>query len=385
MQYLWSHLEQIRQQYKGALPLHHFLKQYFKQHPKLGSRDRRGLSDAMYAWYRTGKALCENQTSQKTLHLAALYLCNLRPKAFHNFFPLEWNDWAEDVSERVGKLQRNGISCDLSSLFPDAPVLSSGMEEMDWKLSLLIQPRLFLRMRIPQTKTETKLANTGLHYEWLSETSLALPNGSDIETIFSAKEYVVQDASSQATGAYFKAKKGEHWWDCCSGAGGKSLMLADQQSGVNLLATDVRATILENLKARFRQYQIESPLTDVVDSSNAAAVAALLKERQFDGIICDVPCTGSGTWARTPEQAYFFDRDSLKLFSDRQKIILKNSAQYLKPNGRILYITCSVFRDENEAVVEAVADETKLQIREMKLINGLAQKADALFIAVLEK
>lgn len=385
MQYLWAHLETLRQQYKGAVPLHHALKDYFRQNPRLGSRDRRGLSDALYSWYRASKALDENSANDRTLHLAAMYLCGLRPKAFHSFFPEQWNDCPDTVSERAENLKQWGINVDPDQIFPDAAELSNGIEAVDWKAGMLSQPLLFLRMRIPQTNAERKLANSELNYEWLGESCLALPNGSSVETIFSPRDYVVQDASSQATGDFFKAKKGQHWWDCCSGAGGKSLMLTDSQKGLNLLATDVRATILENLKARFRQYQLEMPVTDVVDSSNAAAVAALLRDRRFDGIICDVPCTGSGTWARTPEQAWFFDRNSLNSYSQRQKRILENVASFLKPNGRILYITCSVFRAENEEVVEEIASKTGLKILQMQLINGMHQRADSLFIAELEK
>lgn len=385
MQYLWAHLDTLRQQYKGALPLHHALKDYFRQNPRLGSRDRRGISDALYSWYRAGKAFAENTTDDRTLHLAAMYLCGLRPKAFHSFFPEQWNDWPDTVAARAENLKRWGINVDLDQIFPDAPMLSNGIEPADWKAGLLSQPLLFLRTRIPRVNAERKLAASELNYEWLNETCLSLPNGSSVETIFSPRDYVVQDASSQATGTFFKAKKGQHWWDCCSGAGGKSLMLADSQKGVNLLSTDVRSSILENLKTRFRQYQLEMPVTDVVDSSNAAAVATLLGDRRFDGIICDVPCTGSGTWARTPEQAFFFDRNSLNSYAQRQRKILENVASFLKPNGRILYITCSVFRAENEAVVEEIAAKSGLKIRQMQLINGMDRKADSLFVAELER
>lgn len=385
MQYLWAHLAQIKQQFGGELPLHHYLKLYFRQHPKLGSRDRRGLSDAMYCWYRAGKALAANTVDDRTLYLAALYLCGQRPKAFYSYFPEEWNEWPEDVTARAENLNQWDISCNLDELFPDAPLFSEGIDVADWKSGLLSQPHLFLRMRISKEAAERKLASSGLSYEWLGEDCLVLPNGSPVETIFKPIEFVVQDASSQATGAFFKATKGQHWWDCCSGAGGKSLMLTDQQKGLNLLVTDVRKSILENLKMRFRQYNLESPATDVVDTSDTAAVAALIGERRFDGIICDVPCSGSGTWARTPEQAYFFDRETLSDFSARQKAILQNVANYLKPQGRILYITCSVFKAENEEVVEEIASKTGLKIQQMQLVNGLSRQADSLFIAELER
>src|SRR5690349_21302878 len=90
MQYLWQHLENILSAYDGKLPLHHFLKGYFKANPKLGSRDRRGLSDAVYSWYRVGKGLDEDGHRMQLKRLAAMQLCGLRPKAFASFFPEEW-------------------------------------------------------------------------------------------------------------------------------------------------------------------------------------------------------------------------------------------------------------------------------------------------------
>jgi 16S rRNA (cytosine967-C5)-methyltransferase len=111
----------------------------------------------------------------------------------------------------------------------------------------------------------------------------------------------------------------------------------------------------------------------------------MMGDRRFDGIICDVPCTGSGTWARTPESCYFFKTDSIAEYAQRQAAILRNAGTYLKENGKIIYITCSVFRAENEEVIESIAAEGALQIKSAELINGLSIGADALFAAELRR
>jgi 16S rRNA (cytosine967-C5)-methyltransferase len=123
----------------------------------------------------------------------------------------------------------------------------------------------------------------------------------------------------------------------------------------------------------------------VLDAADTNAIADKLSSRTFDGIICDVPCTGSGTWARTPESLYFFDPATLNTYTERGETILRNAVDYLKPDGRLIYITCSVFHAENEAVVEKVAKEKGLHIEQMQLINGIEQKADCLFVAVLKQ
>jgi 16S rRNA (cytosine967-C5)-methyltransferase len=162
-------------------------------------------------------------------------------------------------------------------------------------------------------------------------------------------------------------------------------MLADNSPGIQLLATDVRESILQNLTARFRQYHLPLPERQVLDAADATSLTQALGTRSFDGIICDVPCSGSGTWARTPEACYFFRPETLAGYSKRQTAILSNTVQYAKSDSHIIYITCSVFREENEAVVERVAAERGLRIESSRLINGISLGADSLFVAVLRK
>jgi 16S rRNA (cytosine967-C5)-methyltransferase len=162
-------------------------------------------------------------------------------------------------------------------------------------------------------------------------------------------------------------------------------MLSDNSLGVRLLATDVRESILQNLSARFRQYSLPLPEQRVLDASDAKALASALKDRKFQGIICDVPCTGSGTWARTPESCYFFKPETLEHYTSRQQAILRNAAQFLAPGGRLVYITCSVFRAENEDVVQAVAFEQNLELVSSGLINGIAIGSDSLYAAQLRR
>ncbi len=369
MEYLWLHLEDILQAYDGRLPLHHFLKDYFKAQPRLGSRDRRGLSDAVYAWYRSGKAIADYGKDTRQKHIAAMQLCGVGPRAFAAFFP------ESDVVPQAAP----------HNIFPHDIPFSKGIAADEWRASMLRQPRLFLRIRGGQGRVAHALSAKDIPYEWLSDSCIALLNGTRLEGVLPEDAYVVQDASSQATGHFLQGIPGQSWWDCCAGAGGKSLMLADRAMGLQHLCTDVRESILQNLAARFRQYRLPLPERDVLDAADAPAVAAMLSDRRFEGIICDVPCTGSGTWARTPEGCYFFNPVSLEAYVARQKAILKNACEYVTDGGRLIYITCSVFRAENEDVVESVAPGAGMKVLSSELINGLSVGADSLFVAVLER
>ena len=101
----------------------------------------------------------------------------------------------------------------------------------------------------------------------------------------------------------------------------------------------------------------------------------------FDLIICDAPCTGSGTWGRTPEQLYYFDKASIDKYASIQKKIVSTVAQYLQLNGYFLYITCSVFKKENEEVVKFLLANSKLELIEMNVYKGYEDKADTMFAA----
>lgn len=385
MRYLWQHIQHILEKFRNDAPLHYFLKDYYRNNPKLGSRDRRSLSDAAYAWYRCGKVFAQDSHNQEEQLLAALFLCGLQPKAFLQHFPEAWKgNLAPDAKDRLALLKQEGYLLDLEQLFPAAVALSLQLERQQWLYSLLDQPRLFLRIRKNGEKVGRVLKAKEVPFEWLSDNCLALPNSTPIDQLILPEAYVVQDASSQATGRFFTPSPNEYWWDCCAGAGGKSLLLKDLLPSVRLLSSDIRESILKNLRDRFLLYDFPAPSTAVIDASDKNLLAKRMATRLFDGIICDVPCTGSGTWARTPESAYFFDPGVISYYTERGESILRNATDYVKPGGKLIYITCSVFKAENEAVVEKIALEKGLQIAEMNLINGIAQKADCLFVAVLK-
>ena len=82
---------------------------------------------------------------------------------------------------------------------------------------------------------------------------------------------------------------------------------------------------------------------------------------------------------------YFFEEATVAQISAVQKQIAVNAAHYLKPGGILYYITCSVFEEENEEVVQHIVDNTQLTIEKTTLINGIAQKADSMFITVLRQ
>jgi len=385
MRYIWQHIEALLQ-YNGSLPLTHYLKNYFRQHPKLGSRDRKLLSAMVYSYYRCRKALDLPDSNLEEIIRTALLLCNNPEKHTAAFFP----DYPEtvlsaSVAAKIQFLEEKGIAVNLPAIFPYQLPLSEGIDAEEWLLSMWHQPQLFIRIRKEKNAIIKKLKAEHIAFSFVDEHCIALHNGTSVDKMLPPDWYVVQDASSQETGRFFQPQKNEKWYDCCSGAGGKSLLLKDLEPSVAITVSDVRESILHNLRLRFNQYGYAAPKSYCLDVADAGQLKLQLGSQQFDHIIADVPCSGSGTWARTPEQLYFFDPGFVADISKKQTAILHNIASQVKAGGRICYITCSVFKAENENVVAAAIQNTTLEIESMQIINGLTKQADSMFIAVLRR
>lgn len=375
MQYLWTHIKALISSYNGSVPFAHFIRNYTRQHPKLGSRDRKILTTILYSWFRCSSGIVVPQGVAHPFEvqvLACLRACAVSGPTYDKLFA------PFDIADNDVPLLQPEM------LFPHPLPLSDGITQDQWLLSMTRQPQLFIRVIGNKAKVCNILSENNIYFEEVSTSCLALPNGSAIDKILPEADYAVQDASSQHTGTFFSPAAGQQWYDCCCGAGGKSLLLMAQQPAVRLTVTDKRASIISNLKERFTRYGYRRPDALVADAADAVSLANTLGTRQFDNIICDVPCSGSGTWARTPEQLHFFNSEVQQKFPPLQRAIAVNVSRYLRPGGRLIYITCSVFRQENEDVVEHIVANTGLKVQHMQLINGISLRADSMFLAVLQ-
>ncbi|MEO5990959.1 MAG: methyltransferase domain-containing protein, partial [Ferruginibacter sp.] len=270
------------------------------------------------------------------------------------------------------------------SIFPYSSYISKDIDIKKFSLSFLQQPDLFLRIR-PGKKYQVikKLEDSTIDFK-AEKDWIRLGNSEKIDTLISLnKEAVVQDINSQKVFNFFEkfeSKKEFNVWDCCAASGGKSILLYDRLKGkIKITASDVRTSILENLKIRFHKAGI---------NIKKLFVANLLKpfsiEDKFDIIICDAPCTGSGTWARTPEQLYLFKKESIADYTQLQRKIIDNSMPALKPGGYFCYITCSVFADENEEIVKYISGKYEVENVTNNYLKGYESKADTLFVSIFK-
>ena len=283
-------------------------------------------------------------------------------------------------------------SFNLQDLFPFIEELNEKINAELFCKSFLTQPNLFVRPR-PKNKKNVieKIKASGIEHHFLNENNcVEFSSGTSIEKILEIdKEVVIQDYNSQQVLNYITEnnflfmEKEISVWDCCAASGGKSILIYDLLDGkIKLTVSDIRESILTNLQQRFKNAGIKNYHHFIADISDETKKNPALK---YDIIICDAPCTGSGTWSRTPEQLYFFNPTSIDYYSSKQKKIATKTLSYLNENGLFFYITCSVFKKENEDVVEYISKQAGMKLIEMKNLFGYEIKADSMFVAVFQK
>ncbi len=395
--------------YNGVMPLSNFLKQYFTANKKYGSKDRKQIAHFCFLYYRVVNAI--NGVSVEEVIKIGLFICENSLEAYASLFTQEWqNNWRDTETERISFIQSIYQKFNVSNIFPLVNELSEGIDDTAFCISHLIQPDLFLRIRPNKNATVLKkLDAEAISYSQLNN-CLTLPNNTKIDRVLELdREVVVQDYSSQRIAEFLQLIIANSQlstsvslltvWDCCAASGGKSILAVDILGNITLTVSDIRASIIQNLVARFARAGIimyKSFVADLavnsqlsINNRHSPAIPQFpLTNRQlpttnYQLILCDVPCTGSGTWGRTPEQLYFFRQKDIEKYTNLQQKIITNTLPHLVANGYFLYITCSVFKQENETMVNFILQQNQsLQLVKQDILIGYTTKADTMFAAL---
>jgi 16S rRNA (cytosine967-C5)-methyltransferase len=398
-------------QYNGNEPFSASLKKFFSQQKKYGSKDRKQIAHLCYCYFRLGKSLPKIDMDERIL--TALFLCSSEYNNILADLKPAWNEIIHlPLNEKIATLP-DVYSQLLTQLFPWKEALSEGINPESFNKSFLIQPYLFLRIR-PGYVEAVKSKLSDAEYEsvvgsrlpaikvvnkWfrqIGENCIELPNASKIEGIIELdKEAVVQDYSSQRISEFLnmvRPSRPDHFeiWDCCAASGGKSILAKDVLGDIVLNVSDIRESILVNLRKRFDKAGIKKYKSFICNLSVPDSRSAFGKPTAAEGlpsfdselILCDVPCTGSGTWSRTPEQLFYFEPSDIGKYNLLQRKIVSNVIHGLKPGAHFLYITCSVFKKENEEMVSFIKEKFHLKLVKMELLKGYDHHADTLFAAL---
>jgi 16S rRNA (cytosine967-C5)-methyltransferase len=179
---------------------------------------------------------------------------------------------------------------------------------------------------------------------------------------FRAGLCVIQDEASQLVAAL--AGGGARILDCCAAPGGKTLVLADRNSDARIVAVDLHPHRARLLRKLLRVDGASNPA-----ALNIRVLAADARHLPFAGgfdrVLADVPCSGTGTLARNPEIKWRLQPADFNDLQERQTAILRAAMAQVAPRGRLIYSTCSLEREENEAVVDrALAGDATFRILE---------------------
>jgi 16S rRNA (cytosine967-C5)-methyltransferase len=156
----------------------------------------------------------------------------------------------------------------------------------------------------------------------------------------------IQDEGSQLIAEL--AGRGANILDCCAAPGGKTAILAERNPTASITACDINSARLKAM-----QKALPGVRYHVLDATE------LPWEREFDLVLCDAPCSGTGTLARNPEIRHRITPDDFHRQHERQVLLLCSAMRALREGGRLIYSTCSLEAEENEAVVEEALNREK--------------------------
>ena len=197
--------------------------------------------------------------------------------------------------------------------------------------------------------------------------------------------FEVQDASSQLVAPYLDVQPGMRVIDACAGAGGKALHLAAEMDNKGqLIALDIYANKLKELKRRARRAGAFNIETRVIDSTKVIKKL----HNSADRVLLDAPCTGLGVLSRNPDAKWKLQPDFIEKIEKTQQQILRDYSKMVKPGGKMVYATCSILPSENQEQVKKFlkSDEGKdFSIEKQKTVLSSESGYDGFYMCLMVK
>ncbi len=351
---------------------------YYRDRRYMGSKDRREVSNYVYAIIRKGGALewrleqenMEAQPREMVLMLLATDGGLTRHEIEHMFTgkhhapePLSLReqmliDAAEGtalITDEMPDWARHNIpdfaAPWLKEKFGDHFEEAMGALEQQAPVDLRVNPLkgsrediIFELDKLGHNPAQTPHSPLGIRLrERLSIQALDVYKDGSVE---------VMDEGSQLVASLVQAEPGDTVIDFCAGAGGKTLAIAEKMRGEGTVyAWDTDAKRLKQMKPRLKRAGVHNVLMRCIKGEQDEALAPY--KRTADWVLVDVPCSGSGTWRRNPDGRWRYMEEDIHAFAKKQASILAAASQFVKPGGSIVYSTCSLYSQENEAIIGA--------------------------------
>ncbi|MGZ3632806.1 MAG: RsmB/NOP family class I SAM-dependent RNA methyltransferase [Parachlamydiaceae bacterium] len=336
----YHHLHAILQSYATqTLPLDLHLHRYFRAHKALGCQDRGFIAETIYGlirWQGLIDYLTDSNSDWK-IRLEFFLQQDLKKLSNDPAIPLPHRiSFPEELFQLL--VQSHGIEkaielCRVSNVQAPTTIrvntLLTTREKLykEWENLFDISPC--------QYSPDGLIFHKKINFFGLEE--------------FKAGLFEVQDEGSQLLAQLVKPLPGDQVLDYCSGSGGKTLAFAPQmQSKGQIFLHDVRAFALDEARKRLKRARIQN--AQIVHSEDLSRLKKLKKK--MDWVLVDAPCSGTGTLRRNPDMKWRFDQEMLIRLVGLQRQIFEKALSFLKPEGKIVYGTCSMLKEENQHQLE---------------------------------
>ena len=363
-------LELVIQALRTLLPLEHPADtslRYFFQRERIGSNERELVAETVFGVLRHRLFLeqaCATPSDQATPRRMALcYWIRFGGYNLRELSPLlkrDEGDWLGTVKGIVLADQPLSVQAELpewlieklraSMSDDDILTVGSAMQQpapLDLRVNTLLATRDEILSGLQAEKVEaqaTPFSPIGIRVKGKPALNKS--------PLFLGGKFEVQDEGSQLLGFLLAPKRNEMVVDFCAGAGGKTLMLgAMMNSQGRLYAFDVSEKRLANFKPRLKRSGLSNVHPQLIAHENDSKLKRLAGK--IDRVLVDAPCSGLGTLRRNPDLKFRQSPQSLSELTQKQTAILSAASKLLKPNGRLVYATCSLLQEENLAIVDA--------------------------------
>jgi 16S rRNA (cytosine967-C5)-methyltransferase len=335
-------------------PLELQIRNYFRLHPNMGSRDRRLFQDLIYGYFRLAYALKDLSLKDALTAAHAIW------SSENPYLTWTQTEWKNE---------------------PLLPVpYSQNISKESLEQGFFAPRKVFLRQMEKGNFVFSKwLLEQGI-LDWQEGSTLALKKSRALDDApgwapgrFEVMDLAVQHWSEEIP----KVPEGKIL-DACCGSGGKSLLLQAANPNTEITATDVRDSILKSYRARVSRHA-----KGITVQQKDWSIAADWHE-EYAFILADVPCSGSGTWMRNPMDLGTFTSEQLAERVEMQKNIVRELSKTRQKGGQIMYVTCSILEEENEKIVEFMQSELHLTCIWQKYFFEWEKGGDAIFAAFME-
>ena len=388
-------------------PADRLVQKWGRQNRYAGSKDRRDISDRLFAILRHYGNLTARLGSDEPLLVAMLATHLLADMPLDEVVTLaDGSQYApEPISEADVKTLSHAAATPPAARADKLSVPAWLLDNIEAQLGdateavlLAMQSRAPLDVRVNLLKGDRMAAQAALLEDDIETTphrsvasALRVTGTAQITMSRAYKDGLVevQDAGAQAVAQICAAQPFETVMDFCAGAGGKALAMAAQmQNKGRLVVHDAIASRMKHLPERAMRAGVE--IFETVPSHDLRGL-----EGQCDLVVVDVPCSGTGRWRRAPETKWRLTAEGLADLNNVQAQILRQAAVLLRPEGRLAYITCSLLSSENDQQIDKFLEENQgfepmasdgpagLQSRHM--LHPCNGDTDGLYIAMLQR